>query len=45
MRVLEWINAPLDSLPDDARDAIGKVAVMTLVNAVAILVYVMFFRH
>ena len=45
VRLLEWINAPFDALPDSARDAIGKVAVMTLVNAVAILIYVLFFRH
>jgi hypothetical protein len=45
VRMLEWINAPFDALPDGARDAIGKVAVMTLVNAVAILIYVLFFRH
>jgi hypothetical protein len=45
VRMLEWVNAPFDALPDGARDAIGKVAVMTLVNAVAILIYVLFFRH
>ena len=45
VRVLAWINSPLDSCPDPVREAIGKVAILTAVNAVAVLVYVLFFRH
>ncbi|HEY2587488.1 MAG TPA: hypothetical protein VGI81_17210 [Tepidisphaeraceae bacterium] len=44
LRVLAWISAPLDACPDHVREAIGKVAIITAVNAVAVLVYVLFFR-
>lgn len=45
LRPLEWLNAPLQSLPDAIRSAIGKVALITLFNALAILIYVLLFRH
>jgi hypothetical protein len=45
LRVLAWINAPLDSLSDDARDLVGKIAILTMVNALSVLVYVLFFRR
>lgn len=45
VRILAWINSPLDSCPDPVREAVGKVAILTAVNAVAVLVYVLFFRH
>ena len=44
LRPLEWINFPLSRCPEDARDAVGKVAIVTLVNALAILLYVLIFR-
>ena len=44
LRPLEWINLPLSRCTDDARDAVGKVAIVTLVNALAILLYVLIFR-
>jgi hypothetical protein len=44
LRLLEMINAPFTSVSDDMRETIGTVAVITLMNAVAILVYVIFFR-
>jgi ribonuclease E len=44
-RLLAWLAVPLDPFPDDAaRDAVGKVAIITAVNAVAVLVYVLFVR-
>jgi hypothetical protein len=45
VRVLAWINSPLDSCPDHIREAIGKIAILTAVNAVAIVAYVVFLRH
>jgi hypothetical protein len=44
LRPLEWLNLPLAFFPNDARDAVGKVAIVTLVNALAILLYVLIFR-
>lgn len=45
IRLLATLNAPLDACPDAVRDAVGKVALLTLFNAAAILVYVLFFRR
>ena len=44
LRPLEWLSFPLTRCTDDARDAVGKVAIVTLVNALAILLYVLIFR-
>jgi hypothetical protein len=45
LRPLEWISAPLDPWPDQLREILGKVGLMTLVNALAVLAYVFLFRH
>jgi hypothetical protein len=45
LRPLIWINSPLDAWPDAVRDAIGKVAVITLLNSVAVIAYVLIFRR
>jgi len=45
LRLLAWLNSPLDSLSDDARDLVGKIAILTMVNALSVLVYVLFFRR
>lgn len=45
IRILEWINAPVASVPDAMRDTLGKVAILTLVNSIAVLIYVLFMRH
>ncbi len=45
LKPLEWINAPVASWSDRARDLIGKVALLTLFNAAAILVYALLFRR
>lgn len=42
---LEWLNAPLRSCPEWVRAAIGKAALITLFNALAILIYVLLFRR
>jgi hypothetical protein len=44
VKPLEWINAPLLLLPESAREIIGKIAILTFVNAIAVLVYVLVFR-
>ncbi len=45
LRPLSLVNAPLDPYPDRVREAVGKVAVVTLVNAIAVLAYVVVFRR
>ena len=44
LKPLVWLNSPMMLLPEPARDALGKVAILTLVNAVAVFVYVLLFR-
>ncbi|HYE19400.1 MAG TPA: hypothetical protein VEA69_13200 [Tepidisphaeraceae bacterium] len=44
VRVLEWMNAPLAGLSDGVREGLGKVAIVTTLNAVAVLLYVLIFR-
>ena len=44
LKPLEWMNAPFAFLPQGARDALGQIAIFTLVNAVAVLIYVFVFR-
>ena len=45
LRPLEWLNAPLIACPEGVREALGKVAIVTLVNAIAVLIYVLMFRQ
>jgi hypothetical protein len=45
LRPLEWINVPLEACPPSVRDVMGRAAIITMVNAVAVLVYVAFFRR
>lgn len=44
LKPLEWANAPLAACSDTVRGALGKVAILTLINALAILLYVVFLR-
>lgn len=44
LRPLEWLNAPLAGLSDSARSALGKAALITLFNAIVVLLYVLLFR-
>jgi hypothetical protein len=45
LRPLEWVNAPLAAASDASRETMGKVAIMTLINALAVLLYVLFVRR
>lgn len=45
VRPLEWINAPFARLSDNTRDTLGQVAVVTLINALAVILYVVLFRR
>ena len=45
LRPLEWINAPFAALPDPLRETLGKIGLLTLFNAVAVLAYVLIFRR
>ncbi len=45
LKPLEWLSAPLANASESMRDAIGKIAILTLVNAFAILIYVLFIRR
>ncbi len=45
LKPLEWFNAPFNSLPDAVRDVAGQVAIVTLVNALAVLLYIVLFRR
>jgi hypothetical protein len=45
LKPLIWLNAPLDPWPDQFRDILGKIGVMTLVNALAVIAYVLLFRR
>jgi len=45
LRPLEWLNAPLLLLPEAARDIVGKIAIVTLINAAVILAYVLIVRR
>jgi hypothetical protein len=44
LRPLEWLSAPLMIFPPGVRDLIGKAAIVTLLNATAILIYVLVVR-
>jgi hypothetical protein len=44
LKPLEWINAPFAFLPDRARDLLGTIGIVMLMNAAAILAYVRFLR-
>jgi hypothetical protein len=45
LRPLEWLNAPLAIFPVTVRDLIGKAAIITLLNAAAIIAYVLIVRR
>ena len=42
--VLNAINAPFKNLSDNTRELFGSIAIITLVNAMSILLYVMIYR-
>jgi hypothetical protein len=45
VRLLEWINAPLAGVSVGMREAMGKIAIITTINAIGVFVYVLFFRR
>ena len=45
LRPLLWINSPVTNASPHVRDVVGKIAIVTLANAVAILLYVVIFGH
>jgi hypothetical protein len=45
LRPLEWMSAPLEYCPEGVREAFGKVAILTLFNSLAVLLYVLIFRR
>ncbi len=45
LRPLEWLNAPLEYCPPGVREAFGKIAILTLFNSLAVLLYVLIFRR
>lgn len=44
IKPLEWVNFPLADADASIRITIGKIAILTLFNAVAVIVYVLVFR-
>jgi hypothetical protein len=44
VRVLELINAPFAACPDMLRDMLGKLAILTLMNSIGVILYVVIFR-
>lgn len=42
--ILNAINAPFKNLSDNTRELLGSLAIITLVNALSILLYVMIYR-
>jgi hypothetical protein len=45
LKPLEWLSSPLDACPDVVREAVGKIAIITMINALAVLSFVLIFRH
>ena len=45
LRILKWMNSPLDNCSDNARELVGKIAILTMINAISVLAYVLFFRR
>jgi hypothetical protein len=44
LKPLIWLNAPLDACPPTVRPMLGKVGLVTLVNAIGVLAYLFFTR-
>jgi hypothetical protein len=45
LKPLAWLSSPLDYCPEEFRELAGKVAIVTMVNAIAVLGYVIMFRR
>lgn len=44
LKPLEWLNYPLTLIPEPSRDLVGKVAIISFMNAISVLVYLLIFR-
>jgi hypothetical protein len=44
LRPLLWLNKPMEILPEGVRNFLVQAAILTLVNAIAVFVYVFLFR-
>ena len=44
LKPLVWINSPLESYPSVLKKMLGSAGIVTLLNAIAVLTYVLFFR-
>lgn len=44
VRALELINFPFSACPDAVRDLLGQFAILTFMNAIAVLLYLLIFR-
>jgi hypothetical protein len=45
VRLLEWMNAPLAGVSAGMREVMGKIAIITTLNAIGVFVYVLLFRR
>jgi len=45
LKPLEWLDACFDAIPENLLEVAGKIGILTMVNAIAVLLYVLFFRH
>jgi hypothetical protein len=45
LKPLEWLNLPLSFVPEPARDLVGKVAIISFVNALSVIVYLLVFHR
>ncbi len=45
VRLLELLNAPFAACPDVLRDILGRIALLTLMNALGVLLYLLLFRR
>lgn len=44
LKPLVWFNAPFAAMSESKRESLGKIAVVTTINAIAVLLYVLIFR-
>lgn len=44
VRLLEIINLPVNAIPDSVRDTLGRVAILTSMNSLGVLLYMILFR-
>ena len=45
LKPLAWANAPVAACPDRVREVVGKIAIVTFINAVGVLAYTFAFHR